>query len=175
MFSKIKKMVLPLFALSLITAGPFVNNPEASAALWRIEATGTQNNVNDFWFILADDGDTGAVVVSDLIDFSGVTIDQGNSGKSNFYGTLTGIPDMTVTDGGLTLTLVGEGPGRDQLWDFEGTTASEMGPASLSPASFNGNVGHWTYTAQVVPTPGAIWLLDSAFVGIVGIRRKLKK
>jgi hypothetical protein len=66
--------------------------------------------------------------------------------------------DATLTN--LTLTVLDIAPGSIGTWyfDFDSEEAFRLGG-----------------DAQVVPIPGAVWLLGTSIVGLAALRRKLLK
>ncbi|MBU0768049.1 MAG: VPLPA-CTERM sorting domain-containing protein, partial [Proteobacteria bacterium] len=77
----------------------------------------------------------------------------------------------------------------DYIWyiDFSDITYSELALNAIEDKSFKvqlfSNIGSITNVDSstlsgnfnIVPIPGAIWLLGSGIIGMVGIRRKFKK
>ena len=53
---------------------------------------------------------------------------------------------------------------------------SAYGTGAFWDDSTDPYLGAWVYTTETpVPIPGAVWLLGSGLIGIVGVRRKFKK
>ena len=61
------------------------------------------------------------------------------------------------------------------LSEYNGESSKESLPGTQSADwGTDWYLGVWVTTASPVPIPGAIWLLGSGLIGIVGIRRKFK-
>jgi len=104
---------------------------------------------------------------ADVVWFSGVTYKPtpGNPATYITKSQIENIPNLSITDGGLTLQYIGAGSagGGPGIW--------YVGP----PSYYSLDATYWDYTATSVPIPAAVWLLGSGLVGIVGIRRKYNK
>lgn len=54
--------------------------------------------------------------------------------------------------------------------------SDEISPVQSAPRGLEGGAYAFaSFEPSQVPVPGAVWLLGSGFIGLVGIRRKLKK
>ena len=77
---------------------------------------------------------------------------------------------LTVRPGGGFRTFLGEGLAND-VELFGGATVD----SEVIAYTFSGTIGTGsTSGAELVPIPGALWLLGSGLVGLVAIRRKLR-
>ena len=74
-------------------------------------------------------------------------------------------PNRTMDDGGGLISFVGYG-----RWD----NTQGIYPRSVDTAPPN-RYAAGTFQYSAVPIPGALWLFSSGLVGLVGIRRRVKK
>ena len=154
----ISKNLLCVFA---ILTGLIFNFSVATAALWRVDATSTiPTSYSDFWILFDDTGTPGTVGVEDLVSWSGFSQSNDPEPWIN-YDILTKIPSLTI-DG---LTLVETDSEWEDYWEFDQTPSNTF---SLYLISHD-------YDANVVPIPGAVWMLGSGLIALVGLRRRLKK
>jgi len=137
--------------------------PSISAATWDIFATSVNpDNQSNFSFRCVDTNNDGVLTLKDGIgevptNFTGVW-----ESYSGSYDTIETFPDqamgpVSTSDGTPTVVT---------SWKFSRLSGGQ----NLSIGAIN-----WTYSITVVPIPGAVWLLGSGLIGIVGIRRKFKK
>lgn len=150
------------------------------------------------WTPDAGQGGSGSLTFSDagIVDpanFSGVTASAlidltytwDNGATIDFSSILTNnAPSWTACDGYLitgfqiTANSVPPTTGTFSLSNSAGSCFA--GPTALPGPGFNatnsvlfgaeGNAGRWTLVP--VPVPGAVWLLGSALLGLIGLRRR---
>jgi len=114
------------------------------------------------------------------------------TGDSRLYGSIGSFDftsDSSGTAGTVTGTLITDGyihwyygyddylgvpPGQTSLasWNLS-DTLNFSGTWSGTPGSFTLTSG--TVTASTVPIPGAVWLLGSGIVGLIGLKRRQTK
>ena len=159
-------IVLVLLCTSLIFVAPHT----ASASIWELTATPTGPNgygTAPFWIQFEDNDQE--VYFTDIISHSTFWYDYDGHGAA--YGpvefpAVDKMPTIDSEDGVTNLTVFGNMPPYN-AWHF-------YIPGGWYPNSSPHDI-NWTYTAEVVPIPGAVWLLGSGLIGIVGVRRKFKK
>jgi len=164
-------IVLVLLCTSLIFVAPHT----ASASIWELTATPAGPNgygTAPFWIQFDDSNNDQVVYFGDIIAHSTFWYDYDGHGVA--YGpvefpSFDKLPLIDSADGVDNLTVVGSPDPDGRAWHFYIPDPDGWYPNS-SPFDTN-----WTYTAEVVPIPGAVWLLGSGLIGIVGIRRKFKK
>ena len=66
------------------------------------------------------------------------------------------------------------------IWDYyvyyaPYTVDQYNSQGSASPGSSSSTYGAWLVTPAPVPLPGALWLLSSGLIGIIGVKRRFKK
>ena len=160
-----RNIITAVFAAILLIIVIFVSAPTSFAARWDVDADSLSAYVSAFEVQFNDANNDNIVSYADVVWFSGVTY-KTTPGVPSTYVTksqIVNIPNLSITDGGLTLQYIGGGIG--------GSPGSwYLGP----PTYYYLDAGLWNYTATSVPIPGAVWLLGSGLIGIVGVRRKLK-
>jgi len=156
-----------LYICFLLMTGLLLGFSTATATIWEVNATSKfPSDFSNFSIHFDDDDDgmgngDGKVYISDIIFFSGMTR---YVAPSEVYSSVSRVANMSPY---LGLTLIGSG----SSWGFE---------ASDGTTDYCEIMG-WTYGGGVqssggaVPIPGAVWLLGSGLIGIVGIRRKIRK
>ena len=150
-----KSLSLSLFLV--IAAVLFLQSSPTSAAIWKVDAVSEIPSAFSGFSIIFDDSDNdNEVEFSDYLFFSGWS----EFSTPNQYEQLNAIPSLLISG----LDLMG---GSD--WVFED---KDGGGGSFY---IHGTYDWFTYNATSVPIPGAVWLLGSGLVGLIGIRRKLKK
>ena len=62
-------------------------------------------------------------------------------------------------------------------WDQKAPYGADYYSTNGSWSTFqkDPSVGAWLVTSAPVPLPGALWLLSSGLIGIVGVKRRFKK
>jgi hypothetical protein len=70
-------------------------------------------------------------------------------------------------EGNFTEDEFGPGPGTGPFWDFTGDQREGFWAFDILDVD--------TATVNVVPIPSAVWLLGSALIGLVGLKRKVRK
>jgi hypothetical protein len=139
----------------------------ASASVWTLEAdnnhpdwlTWRYPTFSDFTIEFNDSDNDNTVTVGDVISFSGLeTYDNDTGVVTGSWDTVVDLLDITVS--GLQLLDLNTAT---TGWDFSGPSGN-----------LNTTPNH-SYTATVVPLPGAVWLLGSGLIGLVGLRRKFRE
>jgi hypothetical protein len=94
------------------------------------------------------------------------SVDANTGLPTSWYLGLGDLYRSAVTPGIFTIFQSTEGPDLDGCW------FGELSAGLGTPAP-----GGWTRTevGAPVPIPGAIWFLGSGLIGLIGIRKKLKK
>lgn len=122
-----------------------------SASIWDVTATSKSPEDYSDFTVRFDDADTNKVV--DMEEF--VSWSEGTFLGFD-YDSLIALPHLWVDP--IVLKSIPLGV---KYWTF-GRIDGELSP----------HYSEWTYTATMVPLPGAVWLLGSGLIGIVGFRRK---
>jgi hypothetical protein len=163
----LRKKILYIFVM--LFAGLFLQSTSAWTALWQFDATRKINFswMSDFSVVFNDTDNDNVIELSPIIPPASMSPEIVSFSGVSWFGfdldRLIGIPSWTV-DG---LTLVGT----VDTWQFQ--RSSDGVPGEIIGGQLT---GWYNYSAQVhVPIPGALWLLGSGLIGIVGIRRKFKK
>jgi hypothetical protein len=151
----------------------------AFAATWRVDATVDPAYASighsDFWITFDDADNDGQVGLGDMTGFSGVTFPVAGSstGSEPFHYEVLKLPALDIIFGGaVVLTLLKNDldnwnfPMFDENWVFYNGNIYGYGNGMESE--------YWTYGATATPIPGAVWLLGSGLLGLVGLRRKMK-
>lgn len=91
--------------------------------------------------------------LDEYTSFSGVTC------GSTFYDDLRALWDLTFAD-----------------FDFEGESYWLFGVGDTSDRAYvNSNAWNFSLQGPATPIPGAVWLLGSGLVGLVGFRKKMRR
>ena len=141
---------------------------------------------NEYGFVLQDNGlgaNNGVQIELYYADpMAGYTITE--SSQLNYSGTGWGgwsaPAGQVVSGGGYQFATSGAYPQGSQfadggsVWPHYTFGANEQGWVVQSGA-VGGPANVYVVSFDAVPIPGAVWLLGSGLIGIVGIRRKFKK
>jgi hypothetical protein len=178
------------FGTTAQTGGPLVNSGQFLGVRFQIFLPTNITSIGGHF--LEDGGDAdffGAIVA--LTSFSDFP-DSSNLSTSDVIGSTLLSPPAASNDvsGSISLTLT---PGIYSLVfgsGLFGATGSGLAPSNntdigspsyffrnLAPIYLNGGFSRTRFFVEgtVVPIPGAVWLLGSGVLGIVGIRRKFRK
>ena len=137
-----------------------------SAAVWDFTATPDGISASGFSLQFDDDNNDFTVEFEDIVpgSFSGVT----NYSFAKSYDSIMWMPGLTEANSGLTL-IANDPTSHPDDWVF---IQSSTGGGWVAGAGYTS----WDYEASTsVPIPGALWLLGSGLISVVGFRTKFKK
>ena len=151
-----------------VISDPRYNNPDAE-----VVSLVTGNTVQELY--KQDQGqsaDSGTFASSYNTEFSNTPSDPEDA-------TITHVANMPVISGSPIYLLVKDG-NHDPIWYiFNLTVLGWDGEDSIEMSGFwpnGGAISHVSlYGPSPVPIPAAVWLLGSGLLGLVGIRRRLRK
>jgi hypothetical protein len=154
---KVKLTVISsLFAIAVIIMS-FGITTSSSAAIWEVTATPDPSVTFISGFKLQFDTDDNIADIDDIVAGSFT----GEVSGTDVYDTVVHIPGLIIN--GLKL---------ESSWSNDWVFRGDHPP----PAdTINLHETYYTYEATSVPIPGAVWLLGSGLVGLVGMRRKFRK
>lgn len=164
-FTKKNSMLIWSACCLLIVSVLFLKSPVHAATTWQLNATPieTTDPWSPFSVTFFDDNDDRVVDINNVNAFSGVYLPY-------HLTDVIAVPDLfyvgeyrfiDIEEG---LRIDGPNHYEDLGWTFGGSFVSLQ------------HRDNWTYTAhQVVPIPGAVWLLGSGLVGFVGLRKKIRR